>query len=155
MPPENVAAVVASMSAILRSRPFISFSSRWILSAIAASNSSGIAEATGPPGLTAGSGSAAGFTGPVFLGFPGFSGFMVGSVMVFSPDWSSIRRFQLPNGRRVHVQFGGDLTRLRPPDATATTALHLSSSGTGPWRSLCWPEASPSIHAVDSALPFG
>ena len=52
MPPENVAAVVASMSAILRSRPFISFSSRWILSASSASNSSGIAEATGPPGLT-------------------------------------------------------------------------------------------------------
>ena len=42
-----------------------------------------------------------------------------------------------------------------PPDATATTTLHLSSSGTGPWRSLCWPGASPSIHAVNSALLFG
>ena len=30
-----------------------------------------------------------------------------------------------------------------PPDATATTALHLSSSGTGPWRSLCWPGGEP------------
>ena len=148
MPPENVAAVVSSMSAILRSRPFISFSSRWILSASSASNSSGIAEATGPPGLTAGSGSSAGFTGPVFLGFPGFSGFMVGSVMVFSPDWSSIRRFQLPNGRRIHVQFGGDLTRLRPTGRDRDHRLASQLLG-------YWPVAQPVLAGGEPVDPRG
>lgn len=85
---------------------------------------------------------------PFFLGFPGFSGFMVGSVMVFSPDWSSIRRFQLPNGRRVHVQFGGDLTRLRPTGRDRDHRLASQLLG-------YWPVAQPVLAGGEPVDPRG